>query len=350
MYVNEDIRKTVRVFPPQERYNYLRYDMNENPEGLPLEFVEEVKKEITPEFLSIYPEPDRFLHKYAKYVGVDFFNVVTTNGSDMAIRYLLETFGEKGKKVVTVAPSFEMYWVNCNILGYKHVPVSYNEDLSINVDNIISAIDSDTRIVVLLNPNNPVGNVYSDDEAEKIIKKAAEVDALVIVDEAYHYFYEKTFLPFVKKYNNVAVLRTFSKLFSIAACRLGIVIGSEEIIHYVKNARLTFDANAIALLFAERIIDHPEIEQQLIATEKEGRKYILDRLSNEGYECRDCKGNFIFVKPKTDPVKLADRLKSEYRILVKTFTNPLLSKYLRISTGSVEAMEKFLTPFLQCDK
>ena len=108
-YVNEDIKNTYRIFPSQGRYGYLRYDMNENPEGLPGEFVDEVVKEITPEFLSIYPEPDRFTKKYADFIGVDFENVLATNGSDRAIRSMLETFGEKGKKVVTVAPS--LIWI-----------------------------------------------------------------------------------------------------------------------------------------------------------------------------------------------------------------------------------------------
>ena len=62
--------------------------------------------------------------------------------------------------MVTVAPSFEMYWVNCSILGLKHVPVAYESDMSIKTENIVNAISEDTRIVVLVNPNNPVGNVY----------------------------------------------------------------------------------------------------------------------------------------------------------------------------------------------
>ena len=79
--------------------------MNENPEGLPRDFVDSVLKEITPEFLSTYPEPDAFINKYAEFVGVKSTNVICTNGSDMAIRYLLETFGEVGGEVVTVSPS-----------------------------------------------------------------------------------------------------------------------------------------------------------------------------------------------------------------------------------------------------
>ena len=163
-YVDEHIKNTNRVFPQQGRYDYLRYDMNENPEGLPKKFVDSVLKEITPEFLSIYPEPDRFLNKYAAYIGASYENVVAVNGSDMGIRYLLETFGEKGKDVVTVAPSFEMYWVNCSILGLHHVPVAYEPDMTISIDKILDAITENTRIVVLLNPSD-VDNSYNDKEA-----------------------------------------------------------------------------------------------------------------------------------------------------------------------------------------
>lgn len=255
--------------------------MNENPEGLPKDFVDSVLKEITPEFLAVYPEPDRFLNKYADFIGVQYENVLATNGSDMAIRYILETFGEQGKEVITVAPSFEMYWVNCCILGLKHVPISYEEDLSMDVNKIINAINPDTRIVVLLNPNNPVGNVYTEKEIQLIINKAKSMNAIVIIDEAYHYFYPNTFLQYALQENNVIVLRTFSKLFSLAACRLGVVISNPEIIHYIKNAKLTFDVNSFALLFGEKIIDNPQLIDNLISTEKEGKDFTLKSLKEK---------------------------------------------------------------------
>lgn len=348
-FVNEDIKNTQRIFPKQGRYGYYRYDMNENPEGLPKEFVDSVLKEITPEFLTIYPEPDRFLNAYASYIGAKYENVLTTNGSDMAIRYLLETFGEKGKEVVTVAPSFEMYWVNCSILGLKHVPVPYEKDLTIKIENIIAAISENSRIVVLLNPNNPIGNVYTEEELQRVIDRAEEVGAIVIIDEAYHYFYPQTFLKYALERDNVIILRTFSKLFSIAACRLGVIISNPEIIHYVKNARLTFDANAIALLFAEKILQNPEMIEHLIRTENAGKKYTLDMLQKRGYECRDCRGNFIFIKPKHNAKVIADRLENEKKVLVHAYNNELLKDYIRVSVGSEGAMKIFLDAFFELD-
>lgn len=349
LYVDKNIKNTERVFPQQGRYGYKRYDMNENPEGLPKDFVDSVLKEITPEFLAVYPEPDRFLNKYADFIGVQYENVLATNGSDMAIRYILETFGEQGKEVITVAPSFEMYWVNCCILGLKHVPISYEEDLSMDVNKIINAINPDTRIVVLLNPNNPVGNVYTEKEIQLIINKAKSMNAIVIIDEAYHYFYPNTFLQYALQENNVIVLRTFSKLFSLAACRLGVVISNPEIIHYIKNAKLTFDVNSFALLFGEKIIDNPQLIDNLISTEKEGKDFTLKSLKEKRYECKDCRGNFIFVKPKHDASIIAQKLETEKNILVHPYSNPLLKEFIRVSTGSKKSMQAFLDAFFEID-
>lgn len=347
-HVNPYIAKTVRVFPPQGRYGQLRYDMNENPEGLPKAFVDSVLKEITPEFLSIYPEPDRFLKKYAEFVGVGFENLVCTNGSDTAIRYLLQTFGEVGKEVVTVSPSFEMYWVNCNLLGYRHVPVAYEPDLSLDIRKVVAAITEDTRVVVLLNPNNPIGNVYTEEEFWAVQRRAEEVGALLIIDEAYHYFYSKSFLKQALETPNTVVLRTFSKLLSLAACRLGVVIGNPELVGYVRNLRLTFDVNSMALLFAERLMEHPEIVEELIRSQQEGKDWCLGELRARGYECRDCRGNFIFVKSKRDAHDVTARLAAK-KTLVHAYGNPLLKAYIRVSTGSKAAMERFLEKFLEAD-
>lgn len=347
-YVDEHIKSTERVFPDQGRYGMLRYDMNENPEGLSDWFVDEVKAEITPEYLSIYPEPNRFLAKYAEYVGVPRDCVTATNGTDQAIRYLLQTFCGQGHEVVTVAPSFEMYWVNCNILGLTHVPVAYNDDLSFNMGNLIAAIGPNTDIVVLLNPNNPVGDAFTREDVVAAIEAARAVDAVVIIDEAYHYFYPNTFIDLTQTYDNVIVMRTFSKLFSLAACRLGVIISNPAIIHYVENAKLTFDVNALALLFGEKILDHPEIADELIAAEREGRTWTIETLTERGYEARPSEGNFVFIRTHRPAPEVAADLEAR-GILVKSWNSGMLADFLRVSTGSKAAMEKFVDALLEVD-
>ncbi len=348
-YVNENIKNTVRIFPEQGRHGFMRLDMNENPEGLPKEFVEEVLKEITPEYLATYPEPNNFLEAYAKFINVNIDNLSITNGSDAAIRYTLETFAKPGHNVVTVAPSFEMYAVNCRLLGLNHIPVMYKPDLTINADDIVNAIDEDTDVVVLLNPNNPISNAYSDEEAIKIIEKAREMNAVVIIDEAYHYFYKKTFLDMINKYDNVIIFRTFSKLFSLAGCRLGVIISNPEIIEYVTRSKPSFEVNTIALKFAQRLIERPELVEELISKEIEGRNYLIEDLKKNGYEVYAENSNFVFIKPNNNPEELSKKLR-EKNVLIKTYGNPMLSKYIRINTGSAKVMQQFLEIFYAVDQ
>ncbi len=348
-YVNPYIRDCVRVFPEQGRYGQMRYDMNENPEGLPEEFVDSVRKEITPEFLSTYPEPDPFLEKYAAFVGMKKENLCATNGSDMAIRFIMETFSREGGEIVTVAPSFEMYWVNCSMLGRRHVPVQLNGDFTVPVEKLLEAVTEKADIVAILNPNNPVGKGYSLEDGRRLAKKARECGAILLVDEAYHYFQKESLLSLTGEFDNVVVLRTFSKLFSLASLRLGVAVSNPELITYLKKSTPSFEVNAVALLFGERILEHPDMIEELIRKAAEGKAYAVEALREKGYEVFPEAGNFIFVRPRKEISCLKEELHRR-GVLVKSYGNDLLKDYLRISTGSRQAMERYIEEFLKAEE
>jgi len=154
----------------------------------------------------------------------------------------------------------------------------------------------------------------------------------------------------IDEFDNVALLRTFSKLFSLAGCRLGAVIASAQLIEYINHVRSSAEVNTVALLFGERLMDHPEIIDELIATEKEGRRYLISELERYGYTYYNQDGNFLFIEPKNDAAEVAKRLKEEHKVLIKTYGNPLLSRFIRISTGSKRAMSRFMEAFLIADQ
>ena len=347
-YVNANYLDMERVFPEQGRDEYLKLDMNENVDGLPKSFVKEFVENITPEFVLMYPEPKNNEKKYAEFINVNEDEVMATNGSDVAIRYAFETFGEVSKTVVTVTPSFEMYRINASLIGMNHKAVGYREDYSIDVDEIVKNIDENTRIVVLLNPNNPIGNVYEEREVRRIIEKADENGAVVIIDEAYHYFCDTTFVDLIKEYKNVMIFRTFSKLFAMAACRLGVIVSNTELIHWLKKGKLTFDVNSFALKMGEMILDRPEIIANMIDQAKEGKSYLVNTLETLGYRTKWCEGNFIFFYPKSEAKSLAKKLK-EAKILVKTFSVPMLKDVIRVTTASKEVMSRFVEVLLLVD-
>ena len=347
-YVKECVRDIMRIGGRQGRAEFLRLDMNENPEGLPEEFVNKVKEELTPEFFATYPEPEKFLNILADYLGVKRENLCVTNGSDMAIRYLFEVFGRPGSSIVTVSPTFEMYRVNSWIFGLNHKPVMYNPDFTLDFDKVLEAITEEVSSVSVLNPNNPIGTVYTDEQLDAITNKAKEVGALVIVDEAYHYFYDKTFLNKIFEHDNVVLIRTFSKLFSVAAVRLGFIVGPAELVKYVWNVRPTFDTNSVALKFGEKLLTEPGLCEKLVAIEKEGREYLLESLKEHGYEVFAQNGNYAFIKTKTPVPQVKERLE-EKKILIKTYGQEMLKDYIRISTGSKKVMEQFTEALYEVD-
>lgn len=140
------------------------------------------------------------------------------------------------------------------MLGLHHKPIAYNNNLTIEANKILQAIDSGTRTVVLLNPNSPIGTVFPENEVEQIIHSAKEVEALVVIDEAYHYFYPQSHIKYALAFDNVVCVCTFSKLMSLAGLRLGVIVGHPDIIHYMKQSHLTYEVNSVALLFGERML------------------------------------------------------------------------------------------------
>lgn len=347
-YVNENIANLYRTTDSFSRKGYLRLDMNENPEGLPKEFIDKVLGEITPEVLATYPETKNLTELLASYFNIDSNQVCLSNGSDEVIRLIFETFTKEGGKVVTASPTFAMYEVYCNMLGRKHEAIKYDEDFNISLEDILTAIDEHTNLVFALNPNNPIGTVFSGDEMLKIIKRAKECSAIVVIDEAYHYFYPKTFLNYIDKYDNVIVLRTFSKLFALATCRLGFAISNETIIGLLRKACSSFNVNGIALKFGEAIFKDTSLIDKLIAIQLEGKQYFVERMIKEGYEVRALEGNFVFIKPRKS-VKELNKVLIERKILVKTYATGLLENYIRVTTGSKEIMKSFIDILLEVD-
>lgn len=347
-YVNPNIRDLYRVKNHDARADVLRLDMNENPGGLPEDFVEEVKAKITPEFLAAYPEKDRLMELLAQHNGVSSRNITLTSGSDEAIRLIFQCFGEPGKQVLTVTPTFEMYDVYAKMFGMEHVMAEYRTDFTLSLEGTLSKIGSETGIVVLLNPNSPIGACWSEREARAILERAAEAGAVVVADEAYHYFYSGTFLPLIQEYEYLLVLRTFSKLFSCAGLRIGYAAGNERLIHYMENAESTFNVNRVAILFAEELMNRPAMIRSLAEAEREGRRWLTERLAASGYRTISLEGNYVLFRPHRPSGEIVAELRKQ-GVWVRDYSRGILAGWVRVSTGGRAFMERFWDAFLKTD-
>ncbi len=339
-YVNENIRDLYRVKFHDERTDVLRLDMNENPEGLPRQFFDSVMAKITPEYIATYPEKDRLVRLLAEHNGLMRENISVTAGSDEAMRLVFQCFGEQGKKLLTVTPTFEMYDVYAKMFGMKHETIEYKADFTVDITDILQAVDEETGIVILLNPNSPIGSTYDEAAVRKVVEQAASAGAIVMVDEAYHYFYEPTFMPLMKEYDNLLVLRTFSKVFSMAGLRIGYVAGDAALIEFIEKAESTFNVNNIAILFAEEVIRNRGLTDDLINTEREGRQWLAARLQEAGYKTLAREGNYVLFLPRKDSQVVVKELK-EKGVWVRDYGRGILKGWIRVSTGARSCMERF---------
>ena len=351
-YTNPNLINLERIIYQNNRRDYLRLDLNENPGGLPEVFVKKVLSEVTPNFISQYPETQEFMDCLSGFLGVEDKNICMVNGSSEGIRHVIEAFTSEGGKIVGVTPSYAMYEVYAKMYGRQFISVPYRDDLTVKPKDIISYLNKDVQLLILLNPNNPIGNAYSNEEFEELLAAARKYEITVLIDEAYMYFYNNTFLKYVMKNEHILLTRTFSKLFSLGGLRLGYIVGQAKEIKMISNLCTPHNVNAFAMLFAQKIIETPGMLDNMIDIQLKGKKYLVEELKKNGYEVNAQEGNFIFIKPRNiDADIIVDKMKTDKNILIKSYLGiGILGKCLRVTTGAKEYMKVFLDALLEVDR
>ena len=351
-YINKNVEDLFRIFDQNSRDGYIRMDLNENPVGLSQEFIDEVLSKVTPEFVAKYPEQLEFTTKLAEFIGVEIENICLVNGSAEGIRYVIQAYSRPGGKVLSVTPSYAMYDVYCEMYGRESVHVEYDENLNMDVDDIINAISDDIDLVIILNPNNPVGDVYSYEEADRILEACKKHECTLLIDEAYFYFYPNSFIKYALENDHVLLTRTFSKVFSLAGCRLGYVVGQPKEIATVQKLCTPHNVNAFGMLFAQSIMEKEGMIDELVEKQLTGKQHLIDTLIEKGYTVSAKEGNFIFIKPKkVDASEIVERMKEEKKILIKVYKDvPNLGDCLRVSIGESEVMDIFIEALEDIDQ
>ena len=351
-YINEDIENLFRIFDQNSRDGYIRMDLNENPTGLSQEFIDEVLAKVTPEFVAKYPEQLEFTTKLAKFIGVEVENICLVNGSAEGIRYVIQAYSRPGGKVLSVTPSYAMYDVYCEMYNRESVHVEYDENLNMHVDELIDAITDDIDLVIVLNPNNPVGDVYTYEEMDQIVEACKKHECTLLIDEAYFYFYPNSFIKYAIENDHVLLTRTFSKVFSLAGARLGYVVGRPREIELVQKLCTPHNINAFGMLFAESIIEKEGMLDELVKKQLDGKQHLIDALEDKGYTVNAKEGNFIFIKPKNrDASEIVDLMKKDKKILIKVYKDiPEMGDCLRVSIGEIEVMDIFIEALEDLDR
>ena len=331
------------------RRDFLRLDMNESVEGLPESFIREVLDNISPEEIASYPEYEEITAMIAASVGLTQENVLVTNGSDAAIKHLFEAYVGADDNVLFTDPTFAMYPVYSRIVRAREVTVPYNDDLSFPFDAFQQALEHyKPKLAVVVNPNNPTGSRVEQNIIRTLAQACYKQGSLLVVDEAYFHYLEETAVALISEYDNVAILRTFSKLGGLAGLRIGYALSHANVISAMGKVKSTFDVNCLAVAMAKAILTRPEILQTQLTAVAEGKKWLIEKLEDRDISYVAGHVNFVLIDCGERCTAIAELLKRNNILVGVGFKQPFLRKYLRVTLAGPEVMKRFWEAFKCC--
>ncbi len=254
------------VWEISEKYNIpvdqlIDFSISTNPLGTPKTSIENIRQNLN--LIQHYPDPDHewLLESLANSAGVEPDNVIVGNGSTELIYLFTEVFLESGYEALIPVPSFSEYKAAIERFGGNMVFLNCNssKNFQLNVEEVKSTISKKTRIIFLCNPNSPTGVLYEKSELMRIIKFAAERNVLVFLDEDYIDFVDDSkrysMAEYVRDYDNLFVLRSLTKFFCLAGVRIGFGIGSPDLVKILKNVRMPWSVNSLAMFGAVEAVN-----------------------------------------------------------------------------------------------
>ncbi len=319
----------------------VKLNANENPYGLPDKIKEEIKNVVENFEFSRYPDPmaDELREVIAESYGIDKEMIMVGNGSDELINYLSIAFSGRDRVVTYPVPTFPMYRIYTILTEGKPVPIELLPDFSLPVKKLLS-----TRAVLtfISYPNSPTGNYFKDEDIIEIIEGS---DGVVVVDEAYYEFGGKTFMRYLERYENLVILRTFSKAFSLAGMRVGYLIANPYIMNELLKVKSPYNINSLSVKIAKIVWKNYDILRPSVERIIEERERVYEILKKEFPQFRVYPGvaNFLYVQ--TDDRE--DNIRKELMkrgILIRTYKDPLNDNTysLRITIGKPEEMNLLL--------
>lgn len=316
---------------------------NENPLGPSPKAIYAAKKSISS--VHIYPDANytRLRTAIANYNKVDIKNITVGNGSENCIECLNKAFLNSNNNVIVDQYCFATIRIlNKAYNAHEIVIPSVNYKLDIN--GVINNITPATRMIYVVNPNNPTGTFTTQTELVHLLENTP-TNVIVVVDEAYHEYAENDEYPntveLQKKYPNIVISRTFSKVFGLAGMRLGYLISSPEIADLLHRSRLPFNVNNYAVEAGIAALeDHVFIERTKLLN-KEGMQQLTSAYKNAGIDFIPSVANFITINTKQDATTVYNKLLHK-GVIVRPLVPYGLPQHLRITIGTKKQNERLI--------
>ena len=333
------LRMAAYVPPTGGRTGKVRLDFNENTVGASPHVVSFLKEQLTAGGLSVYPEYAEAKSEISAFFGVQLGELLFTNGTDEAIQVLVNTYVDDGDEVLLLRPSYAMYRFYAEVAGASIREVDYRrEDLSFPLEELLGQIQPRTKAILIANPNNPTGTGI--DLAGIIRILAAAPHAAVLIDEAYYEFCGITALPLIREYTNLFVSRTFSKVYGMAAMRMGCLFSQPANAGFLHKAQSPYSVNTLATLGARAAIQDTQYIRNYVKQVIEARDILYKGFERMGIAYYRSQANFVLFRAGDRAVEIRDKLRAQ-DLLVRDRSYELPG-CVRVTVGTKEQVRKFL--------
>jgi histidinol-phosphate aminotransferase len=325
--------------PTGGRFGKLRLDFNENTVGASPRVVEALAQYLTEERLTVYPEYAAVKRELAQFFGVDPDDFILTNGTDEAIQVLINTYIDDGDEVITLHPSYAMYRFYAELAGAAVRDVPYRrEKLAFPLEELLDAITPETRAVLIANPNNPTGTGTSRSNLERILERAT--NAAVLIDEAYYEFSGVTGMGLINDYPNLFVSRTFSKVYGMAAMRIGCLFSQNGNVEFLHKAQSPYSVNTIAAVAARAAIRDTTFVEKYVTEVLAARELLYAGLEQLGIPYYESQANFVLFEAGARAIAVRDALRAR-GVLVRDRSYEIPGA-VRVTVGTRDQVRKFL--------
>ena len=320
--------------------NSVKIASNENPLGPSPKALEAIRAALPR--LNLYPDGDAFYLKQrlAEKLGLDRSRIIIGNGSNELIEMLVRTFLRVGESIVAAEHAFAIYHLCVHAAGGRTITVPHT-GFTFDLDAMARAIDTDTRIIFLDNPNNPTGTIYTRADWEAFLERVPP-SVVIVVDEAYFEFVDDADYPDSLAYHTeeraLVTLRTFSKICGLAGVRVGYGISSPEVIDALNRIRQPFNVNTLAQVGALAALDDTAHVRRTQANNRQGLAYLRRELDRLGIAYAPSWGNFLLVQvgPGVSQQLLPQG------IIIRPMEGYGYPGYARVSVGLAEENERFI--------
>lgn len=304
----EAIQRMAPYKPPTGgRGGRLRLDFNENTIGPSPRVLERLREATAGDFLTVYPEYEVAREKMATFFGVTTDQIVFCDGTDEGIHILVQAYVEPGDEVLIPWPTFPMYKFYAETAGAEPVLVHRDpETLDFPTEALLKRIGPKTKAILIANPNNPTGGAAEPEELQRVLEAAPE--AAVLIDEAYFEFYGETALPWLTRYGNLFVSRTFSKAWGLAGLRVGCLFSQAENAQWVRRGQSPYSLNSVGVECALAALEDREYVENYVREVVASRATLEAALDDLGIKRWTSEANFVLAR-FADPAMLCRALR-----------------------------------------